>query len=33
VVLDPDPDGVPLHPPGPTFAATLAQSIGWGALR
>jgi phospholipase C len=33
VVLNPDPDGVPVHPPGPTFATTLAQSIGWGALR
>jgi phospholipase C len=33
VILNPDPDGVPLHPPGPTFATTLAQSIGWGAVR
>ncbi len=33
VILDPDPDGVPLHPPGPTFATALANSMGWGALR
>jgi phospholipase C len=31
VVLNPDPSGLPLHPPGPTFANSLAQSIGWGA--
>ena len=32
VILNPDPDGVPLHPPGPTFATALARSLGWGAL-
>ena len=32
VILSPDPDGVPLHPPGPTFANALTQSIALGAL-
>ncbi len=31
VILNPDPNGVPLHPPGPTFPAALAQSIASGA--
>ncbi len=32
VLLNPDPDGVPLHPPGPGFAHALTQSIARGAL-
>jgi phospholipase C len=28
LILNPDPDGVPLHPPGPTFQDRLA----WSAL-
>jgi hypothetical protein len=33
VILNPDPDGVPVHPPGPTFATALARSLGLGAAR
>jgi phospholipase C len=33
VILNPDPDGLPVHPPGPTFATALAQSLGLGAIR
>ena len=32
VILNPDPNGVPLHPPGPTFPSALGQSIASGAL-
>ena len=31
LLLNPDPDGVPLHPPGPTFPKALAQSVAEGA--
>jgi phospholipase C len=31
VLLNPDPDGVPLHPPGPTFSSALLQSIASGS--
>ncbi len=31
VLLNPDPNGVPLHPPGPTFPAALSQSMLSGA--
>ncbi|MFL5823245.1 MAG: alkaline phosphatase family protein [Solirubrobacteraceae bacterium] len=33
VILNPDPDGVPLHPPGPTFRSSLLQSIANGLVR
>jgi phospholipase C len=31
VILNPDPRGLPLHPPGPTFPGNLAQSMALGA--
>ena len=31
VILNPDPNGVPLHTPGPTFSTQLAQSLALGA--
>jgi phospholipase C len=31
VILNPDPDGVPLHTPGPTFPSRLTQSLALGA--
>jgi phospholipase C len=30
VILNPDPDGVPVHTPGPTFRGALEQSIASG---
>ncbi len=30
LLLNPDPGGLPLHPPGPTFPSALAQSIALG---
>jgi phospholipase C len=30
VILNPDPNGLPVHPPGPTFPASLLQSVERG---